>query len=332
MTMKTPATTVRALGYIGVAARSLDEWRAFAGDLLAMQIVEKSESELALRLDARMQRIVVQRADVDACLYYGWEVDDAAALHALATRLADAGVAVAREPHALAEERSVSELISFSDPAGNRVEAFHGAVIAAEPFRPPRPIGGFRTGDMGLGHAVLLVRRLDEVRRFYQELLGFRLSDYMRTPFKADFFHVNGRHHSLAFVESDNVGLHHLMVELNSLDDVGHAYDIAQTQEGRVAVTLGRHSNDLMISFYARSPSGFMVEYGWGGRQVDPATWQPVELTIGPSLWGHERHWLPAEQRAVALELRLRAAAEGLREPVQVMADNHYVMAGDRPK
>ncbi len=324
--------SVRALGYVGIAARSLDAWRAFAGDLLGMQLVEKSDATLALRMDERAQRIVIERADLDGCRYCGWEVDDAGALRALAARLAGAGVTVTSEPRTLAEERSVSELISCSDPAGNRVEIFYGAALAAEPFRPGRPIAGFRTGEMGLGHAVLMVRKLDEARQFYQELLGFRLSDYMRRPFKADFFHVNARHHSLAFVESDRDGLHHLMVELYSLDDVGHAYDIAECQEGRIAVTLGRHSNDLMISFYARSPSGFMVEYGWGGRQVDPATWQAAELTIGPSLWGHERHWLPAEQRAVALQLRLRAAAEGRREPLQVIANNHHIMKGNGPK
>ena len=44
-----------------------------------------------------------------------------------------------------------------------------------------------------------------------------------------------------------------------------------------------------MTSFYARTPGGFMMEYGWGGRVVDPATWQAVEMHSGPSLWGHER-------------------------------------------
>lgn len=324
--------TIRALGYIGVTARDLDAWREFAPGVLGMQVVEKSDSVLALRVDERAQRVVIERADVDGCSFYGWEVADAAALRALAAKLADAGVAVVREPPSLAEERCVRELISFSDPAGYRVEAFYGAAVAAEPFQPGRAIAGFRTGDMGLGHTVLFVPSLVEARRFYEGLLDFHLSDFMREPFKADFFHVNGRHHSLAFVESDKRGLHHLMVEMYSMDDVGHAYDIAQCQEGRVAVTLGRHSNDFMISFYSWSPSGFMVECGWGGREVDPATWQSAELTIGPSLWGHERHWMPPEQRAEALKLRLRAGAEGMREPVHVMANNHQVMKGVAPR
>ena len=101
------------------------------------------------------------------------------------------------------------------------------------------------------------------------------------------------RHHSLALIETGKNGMHHLMVELFSLDDVGQAYDIALSEPERVSVTLGRHTNDLMTSFYAKTPSSFMVECGWGGREIEPPTWQPFEMHHGPSLWGHERVWLP---------------------------------------
>jgi hypothetical protein len=158
-------------------------------------------------------------------------------------------------------------------------------------------------------------------------VLGFRLSDYIEKPFRAYFFHVNPRHHSLALIETGKNGMHHLMVELFSLDDVGQSYDIALAEE-RVNVTLGRHTNDLMTSFYARTPSSFMVECGWGGREVDPVTWQAVEMTHGPSLWGHERVWLPERDREVAREMRMNAAKQGLRAPVQVLEGNYKLMSG----
>ena len=50
--------------------------------------------------------------------------------------------------------------------------------------------------------------------------------------------------------------------------------------------TLGRHANDLMVSFYVRTPGGFDIEYGTGGRLVDDATWVSRETTA-VSLWGH---------------------------------------------
>jgi 2,3-dihydroxybiphenyl 1,2-dioxygenase len=177
-------------------------------------------------------------------------------------------------------------VISFRDPAGTRVEAFHGGQIADEPFRPGRNIGGFRTGTQGMGHAVLLVPDIDAALAFYRDLLGFQISDFMGPPVSLYFMHVNTRHHSLAIAQAPRSGMHHLMMEFYSLDDVGQSYDIGQG-ENRVAVKFGRHSNDFMTSFYMRTPSEFLIEHGWGGREVSPG-WQPVELKSVGSFWGHQ--------------------------------------------
>jgi 2,3-dihydroxybiphenyl 1,2-dioxygenase len=323
--------SLQALGYVGFGSAALDDWRQFGTGLVGLQAVERSASLLAFRMDDRKQRIVVDRSLPEGQRFFGWEVADAVTLDALAAKLDKAGVAVTAEPAALADSRRVARLISFCDPAGNRLEAFYGAEIDDAPFKPGRSISGFRTGPLGLGHAVLTVERIDSVMSFYMDLLGFGLSDYMDKPFRAYFFHINARHHSLALIETGTNGMHHLMVELFSLDDVGQSYDVAQAGESRVNVTLGRHTNDFMTSFYARTPSSFMIECGWGGRDIDPATWKPVELTDGPSLWGHERVWLSPEDREIAREMRMRAASDGRRAPVQVMDGNYKRLNGACP-
>jgi 2,3-dihydroxybiphenyl 1,2-dioxygenase len=321
---------IQALGYAGFGSAALEDWRQFGTGLVGLQAVERGASLLAFRMDDRKQRIVIDRALPEGTRFFGWEVADAAALDALAARLEAAGVEVTAEPQTSADARRVRALISFHDPAGNRLEAFYGAEIDDTPFRPGRSISGFRTGPLGLGHAVLTVENIDTVMPFYVDLLGFGLSDYMQKPFRAYFFHINARHHSLALIETGKNGMHHLMVELFSLDDVGQSYDVALSQE-RVNVTLGRHTNDLMTSFYAKTPSSFMVECGWGGREIDPSTWRPFEMQDGPSLWGHERVWLPPTEREVAREMRMRAAAAGLRAPVQVMDGNYRLLSGTCP-
>ncbi|MCA6106460.1 VOC family protein [Bradyrhizobium cenepequi] len=319
------------LGYAGFGAAELDDWREFGTTLVGLQAVERGNSLLAFRMDDRKQRIVIDRAAPEGSRFFGWEVADAAALGELAARLEQAGIAVTAEPQALADARHVRSLISFHDPEGNRLEAFYGAEIDATPFKPGRAISGFRTGPLGLGHAVLTVQRIDPMMAFYVDVLGFGLSDYILKPFRAYFFHVNPRHHSLALIETGQSGIHHLMVEMFSLDDVGQAYDVALNQPDRIGTSLGRHTNDFMTSFYARTPSSFMIECGWGGREIDPATWQPYEMQDGPSLWGHERVWLPAKDRELAREMRMHAAAQGRRAPVQVIEGNFKLMSGTCP-
>mgnify|MGYP005809797369 CR=1 FL=1 len=310
---------VQALGYVGIGSSNLTDWSDFATKWLGMQVVERGNACRAFRMDDRKQRLVIDRSLADGERYFGWEVADSAALDALAAHLEASGVPVRKEPASLADQRCVRALISFNDPAGNRLEAFHGGMTAEDAFRPGRSISGFRTGPLGMGHAVFHVKAIDDLLGFYCDVLGFGVSDYILSPFRAYFLHVNPRHHSLALIETGKQDLHHLMVELFSLDDVGQGYDIALTDPDRIATTLGRHPNDAVTSYYLRSPSGFMLEYGWGGRDVTPGAWMPSEVTAGPSLWGHERAWLPAEQRDKARAMRLKAAEEGQRRPVYVV-------------
>jgi 2,3-dihydroxybiphenyl 1,2-dioxygenase len=322
---------IAALGYVGVRSDKLDDWATFASRFLGMQVEEHSATSLRLRMDDRKQRVVVAPEIGEGAALFGWEVADAPALEALAARLEAAGVGVRRGERALAEERRVKDVIVFADPIGTRLEAFHGPEISTEPFKPGRAISGFRTGPLGMGHAVLAVANADALLPFYRDVLGFRLSDWLVKPFTAYFFHVNPRHHSLALIESGKNDIHHFMVELYSLDDVGQGFDLAHSLEVPLGTTIGRHTNDLMTSFYSRTPSGFMVEYGWGGRAIDPGTWQPSEMTHGGSLWGHERLWLDQSRRQEARTMQLRAAAEGLREPVQVLEGNFALSAGVCP-
>ena len=322
---------IEALGYIGVRAKDLGDWATYGTNFLGLQRIDRSRSSLAFRMDDRKQRLVVAADGGQGIGFFGWEVADAAALDAIAARIEAAGTKVARGSRALADERHVKDLIVLNDPGGNRLELFHGAETTNDPFKPGRNISGFRTGPLGMGHVVMHFERIGEVMKFYQDVLEFRVSDYWLRPFPAYFFHVNPRHHSIAFVESGINMVHHMMMELFSFDDVGQGYDLAAGEDGRISVTLGRHCGDFVTSFYTWNPSGFMIEYGWGARDIDPATWQPSERREGPSIWGHDRMWLSPELRQEAREMRLANAERGLRRPVQVLPGNHEVMAGVCP-
>ena len=277
---------VSSLGYLRITAEDPHNWAGFATHVLGMQAVPGDGDGVHLRMDERHHRIAIEPGDQPGGTAYGWEVTDAAALDAAAGALEAAGVAVTAGTKAELETRRVAGMIHCLDPAGHRVELFCGADDGDGEFTPGRDISGFVTGGLGLGHVVLMVPELEPAVRFYTDVLGFRLSDYMTAPLKATFLHTNPRHHSLALLEVGVSALHHFMVELADVDDVGQGYDLVQSEGITVARTLGRHTNDRMISFYARTPSGFELEYGWGGRLVDDASWEPCELTATSS-WGH---------------------------------------------
>lgn len=305
-----------ALGYLGVRSDRLEDWSDFAGKLLGMQKIDRGGKALAFRMDDRVQRLLVSDEPGETLAFLGFEVASKDDLQSYAARLDAAGVRVHLGTKELADRRFVSDLIWFEDPMGNRVELFHAPMIASDPFVPGRPIDGFMTGPLGMGHAVLHVKDIEVMMPFYRDILDFHVSDYGLKPYGLYFFHLNARHHSFAMVGSGQAGFHHFMVEFQNLDDVGQGYDLAQLEEGRVAYTLGRHTNDYMTSYDANSPSGFFVENGWGGRQIDPETWEPHETHDGPSFWGHERLYLSEEGGRKRLrDMRLDAAARGKRSP-----------------
>src|SRR5437867_297937 len=133
---------VQALGYVGVRAKDLGDWATYGQNFLGLQRVDKSRSSLAFRMDDRKQRLVVDADGGQGIGFFGWEVADAAALDALAARIEKAGTKVARGSRAFADERFVKDLFVINDPAGNRLEFFHGAATTAEPFKPGRNISG----------------------------------------------------------------------------------------------------------------------------------------------------------------------------------------------
>ncbi|MEM6309108.1 MAG: VOC family protein [Pseudomonadota bacterium] len=306
---------ITALSYIGIRSDRTTDWSQFAGKLLGMQMVDRGGRNMAFRMDDQAQRLIVSDEPGDTLAYLGWEVGARNDLDALAARLEAAGHAVVAGERGLADRRLVEDLIWCIDPAGYRVEIVYGPLKTDDPFVPGRPIEGFKTGPYGMGHAVLHVSDAKALVPFYCDVLGFQLSDYGLAPIPLYFFHVNGRHHSFAVVGSGKGGFHHFMVEYDNLDDMGQGYDLAQTGMAEIAYTLGRHTNDYMTSFYAHTPSEFFVESGWGGRIIDPATWEPQETDVGPSFWGHERLHLSAPERAAFRDKRLQTAAQGKRTP-----------------
>jgi len=291
---------ISSLGYLRFESADVAAWREFGVKILGMTEGRgPEEGALYLRMDEMPARLVIVPGSSERLLASGWEVADAAALAAVGRALADAGVPYKAASDAELAARRVGAMLTLEDPDGQPLEVFCGAALEHRPAVSPYG-NRFVTGDMGLGHVVLPVPPGSTAAfDFYTEVLGFRLRDSMRMP--AEFFGgkpgdppvwfrflgCNARHHSLALAPVPApAGIVHLMVETASLDDVGLALDRCARKGAHVSGTLGRHANDLMVSFYVRTPGGFDVEYGTDGLQVDDASWITRETTA-VSLWGH---------------------------------------------
>lgn len=281
---------INALGYAALTTTDVSAWREFAQSLGA-HTVDHEDGTLLIRLDERSHRMQIRAGTSDSLEALGWEVATVQELEVLAARLEQSGHTVKRGDAQLARERNVTALVVTEDPSGHRVELYVGLNIDAHPFVSPRGVQ-FVTDTMGFGHAFIAVADAEATRAFYVDLLGMRVSDRMDVGPGGDayFLRCNPRHHSLGFAAMPGVPpmLLHLMFEVTELDGVGRAYFDLADRGGPLTTTLGRHSNDHMFSFYVRTPSGFDMEYGWGGLRLDEATYAEKRIDV-ESFWGHRR-------------------------------------------
>jgi 3,4-dihydroxy-9,10-secoandrosta-1,3,5(10)-triene-9,17-dione 4,5-dioxygenase len=298
-------TGISSLGYLRIESADVAAWREFGVRVLGMVEGRGPDAgAVYLRMDDFPARLVIVPGERDRLLASGWEVPGERDLAEVGRALEEAGVAVKSGTADELADRRVAQLLHFDDPAGNALEVFCGAALEHRPAVSPYG-NRFVTGVMGLGHVVLPVSgesgesSEEATLRFYTEVLGFRLRDSMRMapelfgrpaggpPLWMRFLGCNPRHHSLALAPFPApAGIVHLMVEVAALDDVGRCMDRCARRGARASATLGRHANDLMVSFYVATPGGFDIEYGTDGLQVDDATWVSRETTA-ISLWGH---------------------------------------------
>ncbi len=284
--------SVTRLGYIGLNVIDLAAWEPILFQVLGLEARARAPgAPLQLRMDERHHRFTLYPGKTDSLAYVGWEVDTRDDFFALYDQLKRNGVNVVLADGATRRERAVMELMQFLDPDGARQEVFFGGVEDNAPFRPSRAISGYRTGEQGLGHVLLAAANPEASIAFYRDNLGFRLSDYIHwDDAQATFLHCNARHHSLALMNpcfgSGPGELNHFMVQAKSIDDVGRGYDLVQQLGIPLILTLGKHTNDQMTSFYMITPAGFAIEYGYGGREIDDSDWE-VKFYNAPKIWGH---------------------------------------------
>ncbi|MSP72865.1 MAG: biphenyl 2,3-dioxygenase [Myxococcales bacterium] len=288
-----PQARITQLAYLAFEVKDVVAFERFLTDVLGLMVGESpADGVRTFRLDDRSARYFVTEGPADDLTAVGFQVSSHEALAALEHRLAAAGVGTRRVSDAHAKGRFVEAMTVCEDPFGHPLELVVGPSLADQPFHSDLVPGGFVAGDLGAGHLVLAADDQSRSLSFYTDVLGFRFSDRVSTTFYGHdvdiaFLHCNPRHHTLALGAPMGKRLHHFLVECRTLDDVGAGFDRALKAGVRIANGLGRHPNDRMFSYYAKTPAGFQYEYGHGGRLItDGAAWQ-AEVYDRISDWGH---------------------------------------------
>lgn len=291
---------VRSLGYLHLTVTDTPAWRRFIAEFLGLMETsspaQRPDSSY-FRMDHFPSRIAIHPAEQSSTEAIGFEVLDRAELAEIGRRIDAFGIATSAGSKDDCAARQVTGLLRCLDPGGNAIEVFYGPSLDHQPVVTPL-VSSFVTGAQGLGHVIVSTAAIEQTYAFYTEVLGFWERNSMALGDQEMFFLAcNERHHTLGIMPLPGPGrLVHLMVEAATLDDVGLAFDRIEMMSIPIQQTIGRHTNDRMVSFYVYSPELHAIEFGWGGLRI-PDRGPTYAISEG-AFWGHKATPPPAPRPA----------------------------------
>ncbi len=303
------------LGYLVIETEKFADWRRFGRDAIGMHLDETLPDVVRFRLDSNECRFLLQRGPAEDTTALGWELDDDTTFDTIEKRIRDRGVPVVEGSGEEAALRGVERLLRFPGPNGLAQEIYVRARAADEPLQLAAG-GGFVTGVDGMGHVAIATKKPHQMRGYYSTVFDARLSDYIDETisglkFKIRFLRVNERHHTVAIASVNRLPLNpirtrvqHCNIQVAECNDMTLAYQRVKELGFDMALSVGQHTNDKELSFYAVTPSGFEWEVGWNPIVVDESTWEPTTHQ-GISIWGHT----PEGQTIIGLFERFKTAA-----------------------
>jgi 3,4-dihydroxy-9,10-secoandrosta-1,3,5(10)-triene-9,17-dione 4,5-dioxygenase len=295
--------SVTSVGYLRLGIADPADWIEFGTSVLGLMEAPRQDDQGArfLRMDDHPFRFMIEPSEKEGLTATGIEYRNKNEWQATCDALLTAGFSIEAGSPEEAARRCVSGFVSTVDPSDNLLELYYGRALDYTPLNSPVGVSGFvtgdeLTGDMGFGHAVLPAPKTEETIEYYTDLIGLGISDDLVPPMpegapdtRIIFLHAdNPRQHSLALYNHPHpAGVVHIMVEVETMDEVGLAIDRAKAADVPIIASLGRHINDNMCSFYVMAPGGIAVEYGYDGLLVDWDNYTQTTSTEG-DLWGHE--------------------------------------------
>lgn len=272
-----------ALSHIGLAVDDPPAAAAFYARTLGL-VVSETLADGTIRLGWGRGFHALELTAGHGLAHFGLELSDEAGLAALESRLQAHGVPAAREE--LAGDHL--PVLAFRDPDGHRVEA-HGPVDrsgehAADPGRRP----------VRIHHVTFVSPAIAEQVAFYEQVLGFRVSDRMGEVFA--WLRCNQEHHTVAVIEADKAGLDHYAYEIDSWASVKTWCDELAARDVPLQWGPGRHGpgNNVFVMFDDldgnRVELSCEMERYWDDHaQYAPRHWAPGAKTV--NLWGPVPAW-----------------------------------------
>ena len=300
-----PLIKVCRLAYLQLPRPSLQQAEKFFTDFGLLSAVHQHNRIYMRTVDPSSHAIILDGSNKKAVI--GLEANSLEDLHILAQHFA---VPVVKRTD---DDPLGGSYVCISDPENNLIELNYQLrqlpTIQLQDQRPNNsPQHCPRQNDVvrfklrpptvsKLGHTVFGVNCLQRTVHWYQNVLGFIVSDFQMLPgdpiptvafLRCDRGGITSDHHTLALGSAIDVGHLHTAFELSNVDEIGLSSTWLKQQGYKHSWGMGRHILGSQIFDYWRDPWGFQFEHYADGDVFDASKLCGYEIFNSHSLhqWG----------------------------------------------
>jgi catechol 2,3-dioxygenase-like lactoylglutathione lyase family enzyme len=276
---------VNDLQYVALAVPDLAAERAFFGETWGLVEVGEQSGMFYFAAEGSPHPFVIRlRADAERRTdLIGFSAASRKDVDALFAQVGEAGCKVISEPGPACSPAG-GYGFRFFDPDGRAIE-----IICDTRQRQFRTLAKGEAIPVGLSHIVLHTPDPKKLVRFYEDVLGFRLSDWIG-EFMA-FLRCNPAHHRLAILPGPPA-LNHVAFDVSSVDEMMRGLGRMHEKGVTLSWGPGRHTAGNNTFSYYLTPNGNAVEYTSDLEVVDEASWRPTVYEFSPRItdqWGTGR-------------------------------------------
>lgn len=267
------ADLVEKFGYLSIGVNDLDEAIEFYSRFVRLDVTERRGRTAFMTGGPEHHWLRLEEGGQPGVRRIAYELAADGAFDTVRQRLSSRGVAY--EEGGDSDSERVEHWLRFTDPGGTNIELFRN--MSERGVAPDSPV------DLELLlHAGWRTTNFAETSRFYQDVLGFRASDWIEDT--VGFFRVRNKyHHSAAMLGAENSAFDHLCIQVASLDDLMRLRSNALRAGIKFRNDLLRHAPSGSISIYLHDEArGYAVEYCVGHPKVEDATHRPRRLGLAP--------------------------------------------------
>lgn len=270
---------------VSLAVPDVDAATVFYRDLWQLELVDRDDERRYFAAGCAEDHILrIRHDDTPRVDLVTFAVDSPEGVDTVIERVGRAeGGRVVEEPGAR-QDRGGGYAARFFDVDGRLVEL--AADVALRPFRE---VEEGESRPRHISHVVFNTPDIQRTRRWYEQVLGFRVSDWVQDFFC--FLRTGKTHHILAFAQSNHASLNHVSFELRGLDEFMRGTGRLTRHGVRPVWGPGRHgAGDNTFSYFREPAAGFVMEYTTALQLVDEAHgWTPKVWGTSPEetdQWG----------------------------------------------